>query len=289
MSGLLVKGRTAFVTGGASGVGLGLAKALLDAGAKVAIADVNDDAIAAALETLSPMGEVMGIRLDVRDREEWSAARAKVEAKLGPVTLLINNAGVTGYDPIIDTPPDHFDWIIGVNLTGVFNGIHTFGRAMVDLGQGGHILNTASIAGLYGSNVLTVGAYAASKYAVVGLTERLRIEMAEQGVGVSVLCPGLVSSSIGANNARLRPGPAGVELADNPAFANLRGAIPMARLDPDRLGPFIVRAIEENRAYVIPHPHFGELVEERHQAMMVDFGEAADPDLPIPPDWRSLA
>jgi len=289
MSSFSVKGRTAFVTGGASGIGLGVARALLQSGARVAIADVDSAAIEQALMSLRPLGGVIGIELDVRDRAAWASAREQVAGALGPVTLLVNNAGVTGYDPVIDTPPDHFDWIIAVNLTGVFNGIHAFGRPMVDLGKGGHIVNTASIAGLYGSNTLTVGAYNASKYGVVGLTERLRIEMAEHGIGVSVLCPGLVTTSIGANTAKLRPGPAGVDLADNPAFANLRRNVPAAGLHPDRLGPFIVDAIEENRAYIIPHPHFGELVEERHQAIMADFRDAADPELPIASNWRSLA
>jgi len=289
MSGFSVAGRTAFVTGGASGIGLGLVRALLARGAHVAVADVDAAAVARATADLSSAGRVEGVVLDVRDRDQWRSARQAVEAALGPVSLLVNNAGVTGYDPIVDTPPEHFDWIVGVNLTGVFNGVHCFGRAMIDRGAGGHIVNTASIAGLYGSNALTVGAYAASKFGVVGLSERLRIELAPHGIGVSLLCPGLVSTSIGANAAKLRPGPAGVELTDNPAFAGLRSRVPAAGLDPDRLGPFVVDAIEANRAYVIPHPHFAEQVEARHRALMADFGAPADPDLPIAPDWRDLA
>ncbi|WP_016744524.1 SDR family NAD(P)-dependent oxidoreductase [Rhizorhabdus wittichii] len=289
MSGCSVEGRTAFVTGGASGIGLGIARALIGRGARVAIADVDGAAIERAVEALSAAGRVEGVVLDVRDRDGWQAARVAVEAALGPVGLLVNNAGVTGYDPVVDTPPAHFDWIVGVNLTGAFNGVHCFGRAMIDRGEGGHILNTASIAGLYGSNALTVGAYAASKFGLVGLSERLRVELAPHGIGVSLLCPGLVSTAIGANAAKLRPGPAGMTLADNPAFAGLRQRAPTAGLDPDRLGPFVVRAIEENRAYIIPHPHFAEQVEARHAALMADFGEPADPDLPLAPDWRDLA
>lgn len=286
MSGVAIEGRTAFVTGGASGIGLGIARALRDRGARVAIADVDAAAVDRAAAEL---GGVEGVVLDVRDRAGWQAARERVETMLGPVSLLVNNAGVTGYDPIVDTPPEHFDWIVGVNLTGVFNGVHCFGRAMIDRGRGGHILNTASIAGLYGSNMLTVGAYAASKFGVVGLSERLRIELAPYGIGVSVLCPGLVSTAIGANAAKLRPGPAGVALADNPAFAGLRNRAPAAGLDPDRLGPFVVEAIEANRAHVLPHPHFAEQVEARHRALMAEFGEPADPALPIAADWRDLA
>jgi len=286
---LSVAGRTAFITGGASGIGLGLARALLAAGAKVAIADIDAASIAQALDNLAAPDRAIGLTLDVRDRAQWVAARDEAEARLGPVSLLVNNAGVTGYDRIIDTPPENFDWIVAVNLTGVFNGIHSFGRAMVDRGLGGHIVNTSSVAGLYGSENLTVGAYAATKHAVVGLSERLRVELAEHGIGVSVLCPGLVATGIGANAAKLRPVAATVELKDNPAFARLRGGPPAARLDPDRLGPFIIRAMEENRAYILPNPHFGELVEERHQRIMADFGEGAAPDLTIPDNWRDLA
>jgi NAD(P)-dependent dehydrogenase (short-subunit alcohol dehydrogenase family) len=106
------------------------------------------DAVDRAVTELKPLGRIEGILLDVRDRAQWQAARGAVEAALGPVTLLVNNAGVTGYDPIIDTPPEHFDWIVGVNLTGVFNGALL--RPGDDRPGSGHILNTASIAGLYG-------------------------------------------------------------------------------------------------------------------------------------------
>jgi 2-hydroxycyclohexanecarboxyl-CoA dehydrogenase len=286
---ITIEGRTAFITGGASGIGLGLAKSLLAAGAKVIIADLAEDAVQSAIASLGAPNRSLGLTLDVRDRARWAEARGEAEAQLGPVTLLINNAGVTGYDRIVDTPPEYFDWLVGVNLTGVFNGVHTFGRAMIDRALGGHIVNTASIAGLYGSDNMTVGVYAATKHAVVGLSDRLRVEMAEHGIGVSVLCPGLVATGIGANVAKLRPVAATVELKDNPVFGRLRSAPPAARLDPDTLGPFIIRGIEEDRAYIIPHPHFAELVEARHQRIMGDFGPAAAPELPIPDSWRDLA
>ena len=284
-----IENRTAFITGGASGIGLGLARALLQAGASVAIADIDSAASKSALDQLQPIGPAIGVGLDVQDRDQWCAARQTVEDQLGPVSILVNNAGVTGYDRIIDTPPEHFDWIIGVNLTGVFNGVHCFGKAMVERGIGGHIVNTASVAGLYGSDNLTVGSYAASKFGVVGLSERLRIEMAEHGIGVSILCPGLVTTAIGANASKLRPSPAGVELADNPVFAKLRKGAPLDGLDPNRLGDFVTQAIRENRQYILPHPHFAELVEKRHETLMQDFGEPAGPDLEVAPHWRDLA
>jgi NAD(P)-dependent dehydrogenase (short-subunit alcohol dehydrogenase family) len=283
-------GRAAFVTGGASGIGLGVAAALVAEGVRVAIADIDEEQLGAAAAHLREAGgESFACTLDVRDREQWQTARAAAETALGPVSILCNNAGVTGYDRIVDTPPEHWDWILGVNLTGTFNGIHTFARAMIDRGDGGHVVNTASIAGLYGSRNLTVGAYAASKFGVVGLSERLRAELAPDGIGVSILCPGLVSTRIGANAQQLRPGPPGVELVDNPVFAGLRKGTPVAGLSPQTCGRSVVAAIKENRAYVITHPHFRSLVEARHEAILADFGDPADPDLPIPGNWRDLA
>lgn len=289
MSGFSVGGRTAFITGGASGIGLGLARALLAAGARVAIADVLPDALDRAVADLDGGDRVAAVRLDVRDRAQWAAAKQAAEAALGPVTLLVNNAGVIGYDPIIDTPPDYFDWVVGVNLTGTFNGIHAFGRAMVEQGLGGHIVNTASISGLYGAESLTLGAYVASKFGAVGLSEQLRDELAPHGIGVSTLCPGHVTTSLSANLPQLQPVAAGLALADNPVFARLRGKPPAAGLHPDRLGPFIIRCIEENRAYILPHGHYAELVEARHREIMADFREPADPDFTPRPDWRDLA
>lgn len=276
-------GRTAFVTGGASGIGLGIAEALLEAGARVVIADINADAVAEAASGLGSPETAAGLQLDVRDRNQWRSAKEDAERRFGPVTILVNNAGVIGYDPIIDTPPESFDWVLSVNVTGVFNGIHTFGRAIVDGGSGGYICNTSSISGLYGSLNLTLGSYIASKYAVIGLTEQLRSELADTDVGVSVLCPGPVASGLGANAALLRPVPAHAR----PEALSLPD-VPKA-LDASTLGRFVVRCMTENRTYIIPQVHFAELVEARHQGLMADFRDAADPDLPIAPHWRDLA
>lgn len=287
---LEIKDRVAFVTGGASGIGLGIARALIDAGASVAIADVDQARIDAGLAALAaPPGRASGAVLDVRDRAAWQAAKTEVEARHGPVSLLFNNAGVTGYDPLIDTPAELWDWIIGVNLTGVFNGVSAFGRDMVERGAGGHIVNTASIAGVYGSNNMTVGAYIASKYGVVGLSERLRIELAPAEIGVSALCPGLVQTQIGANAQRLRPPSDGAALSDNPTFRKLRQSAPVSGMSPDKVGSFVLEAVRGNRAYIFTHPEVQPLVEARQAAVLAAFGESADPSL-IPADgWMDYA
>lgn len=284
-----VEGRTAFVTGGANGIGLGLARALLAAGARVAIADILGDALDAAVENLGGGDNLMAVPLDVRDRAQWQQARQACEARLGPVTILVNNAGVLGFDPIIDTPPDYFEWVIDVNLIGTFNGIHTFGRLMVDRGLGGHIVNTSSVSGLYGAETLTLGAYCASKFGVTALSEQLRKELADHGIGVSHLCPGSTRTSLSGNIAKLQPVAEGIPLAENPILANLADGPRAEGLDPDLLGPFVVRAIEENREFIIPQPHYAELIEERHQRILADCKEAADPNAVIPEGWRTIA
>lgn len=283
-----VRDRVAFVTGGASGIGQGIARALLASGATVVIADLELERIEAALADLAaPAARASGVVLDVRDREGWRAAKGEAERRHGPVSLLFNNAGVTAYDPIIDTPSELWDWVIAINLTGVFNGVSAFGRDMVERGGGGHIVNTASIAGVYGSNHMTVGAYIASKYGVVGMSERLRIELAPAGIGVSILCPGLVQTQIGANTRRLRPGAeaAAAALADNPTFRKLRSSAPVSGMSPDKVGPFVLEAVRENRPYIFTHPEVRPLVEARQAGVLAGFGASADPDLVPSPNW----
>ena len=140
-----------------------------------------------------------------------------------------------------------------------------------------------------GAESLTLGAYVSSKFGVVGLSEQLRDELAPFGIGVSTLCPGHVATGLSRNVAKLKPVAEGVPLDENPAFQGLRGKRPTRSLSPDRLGAFVVRAIEENRAYIHPSPHYAELIEKRHREIMADFGEAADPSIVPPPDWHALA
>ena len=281
-----IKDRVAFVTGGASGIGLGIARALIEAGATVVIADLEQERIDAALADLgASAARGSGVVLDVRDREAWRAAKAEAQRRHGPISLLFNNAGVTAYDPLIETSPDLWDWVIAVNLTGVFNGVSTFGRDMVERGAGGHIVNTASIAGVYGSNNMTVGAYIASKYGVVGMSERLRIELAPADIGVSILCPGLVQTRIGANTQRLRPGSGGAPVTDNPSFRKLRASAPVSGMSADKVGRFVLEAVRENRAYIFTHPEVRPLVAARQAAVLDGFGASADPDLALAPGW----
>src|SRR6478609_2853609 len=195
-------GRTAFVTGGANGVGLGIVRNLLNEGVKVAIADIRQDSIDAALATLDNR-EVMGVQLDVSSREGFHEAADRVEAELGPVSLLFNNAGINLFQTIEDSSYDDWDWVLGVDFFGVVNGVMTFAprmkeRALSGEVKGGHIVNTASMASFIGSGA--PGIYNTAKFAVRGMSYSLRHSMYKYGIGVSVVHPGLVKSVIYASD-----------------------------------------------------------------------------------------
>jgi NAD(P)-dependent dehydrogenase (short-subunit alcohol dehydrogenase family) len=255
----IIEGRTAFVTGGASGIGLAIVEALVDEGARVVMADWNAEVVHREARRIGEA--VVAQQLDVTDRAGWAAAKVRVEAAFGPVEILVNNAGI-GPDlkELADMPPDSFDRLVGIKLTGTFNGISTFAADMRARGEG-HIVNTASMAGLMASARL--GAYTASKFAVVGMSEVLRAEMEPHGVGVSVLCPGMVRTNLAANTpAAQRPAgmPSGME----------------AGIDPALVGTDVIAAIRENRLYIITHGEYGAFVAERSARLQRAFTEAPD-------------
>ena len=208
-----VKGRTAFITGGANGIGLGIARAFAGAGVNLALADLDAAALERTKAELEVVTPVETIVLDVRDRNSYARAADEVERKLGPVSLLFNNAGVAGGAPVHKLTYELWDWAIGINLCGVINGVQTFLPRIAERGEGGHIVNTASGAGLAatGSGVL----YCTSKFGVVGMSEALNIELASAGIGVSVLCPGPVATDIIA-----RGQPTHVPMAESPLPTN---------------------------------------------------------------------
>ncbi|MEY4720589.1 MAG: hypothetical protein RIQ46_314 [Pseudomonadota bacterium] len=237
----LQAGQHAFITGGASGLGLGIADALAARGLKITIADIQADLID---EVLASRGDGWrGVLLDVRDREGWAAARAAAEAAFGPVDVLVNNAGIApNGKPFAEMPPESFDQILAINLGGVFNGVHTFALAMREQGRG-HIVNTSSMAGLSPS-IVGIGAYATAKFGVTALTESLRKELAEHGVGVTLLCPGFVLTGLGSNTARLggltRGAPAGA-------------ALPPSGVSSEDVGAMVVEAIEGDEPCIVTH------------------------------------
>ena len=187
-------GKTAFVTGAASGIGFGIASALAQAGVKVMLCDIEEPALAAALEKLrSTNADIDGVQADISLKGELAAAADATLARYGKVHILVNNAGVGGGGPYGMWSDAAWDWTLGVNLRAVIWGIEIFGPLIERHGEGGHIVSTASIAGLISGGSI---AYNVSKYGVVALLEGLRLELAPRGIGVSVLCPGFIRTQI---------------------------------------------------------------------------------------------
>ncbi len=267
-------GRTAFITGGANGIGLGLAKALLAEGCKVAIADIREDSIEAALKSLDNQ-MIMGVKLDVSDREAFAKAADEVEAKLGPVTLVFNNAGINLFQTIDESTYDDWDWVMGVNLHGVINGVQTFVPRIKERGQGGHIVNTASMASFLAG--ARPGIYNCTKFAVRGLSESLRYSLAAHGVGVSVLCPGLVKSHIHASD-QVRPDE--LETRGTPVnddFNKQMAQLHLSGMEPEEVAAKVIAAIKANQYYIFPHPEFRDELRELFDEILEQFPEGEAP------------
>lgn len=264
-----LSGKVAFITGAASGIGLGMAHAFAEAGMKVAMADIEADTLAQAAADLSATGAtVLPLPLDVSDRAGWATAAEHVQTALGPVQLLCNNAGVSalGMD-IAEMDPGFWDKVVAINLTGVFNGVRTFAGGMRAAG-GGHIVNTASLAGL-SMRGKGATAYAATKFAVVGLSEAMRGDMAPE-VGVSVVCPGAVRSRLWRTSRRIR----GLPDTDVPPPESMVGSASPTGLDPMYLGRRIVEAVRADEFYVITHAGFRPALVQRHEELMTAFDRA---------------
>ncbi len=273
-------GKTAFITGGASGIGLGMARAFISAGLRVAIADINESALKAAEAALPGLGKAL--KLDVTRTLEWKHAVDAVEAELGPIDILCNNAGVgqgrfaDGRDTTVAEMPEAL-WrmVLEINATGTFLGARTVAPRMLARGQGGHIVNTASTGGLMAPG--GIAAYCASKFAVVGLSESMRAELAPAGIGVSVLCPGGVRSNLFASSVAIRAMTPDVFEGLATVGTNALRVEQAQRMDPERVGEMVLRAIAGNAMYIIPHPEYLGHIEERHAALVAAFGEPAQP------------
>lgn len=262
------EGRTAFVTGGANGIGLGLARALLAQGCKVAIADIREDALAAAIKTLDNQA-VIAVQLDVASREGFAQAADQAEAAFGPVSLVFNNAGINLFQTIDESSYDDWDWVLGVNLHGVINGVMTFAPRMKALGQGGHIVNTASMASFLCGGA--PGIYNTTKFAVRGMSESLRYSLAPHGIGVSVLCPGLVKSHIYASD-EVRPVAlsAGARPVNSAAVDRLE-QLHQVGMEPDVIAARTLEAVRENRFHIFPHPEFRDELATVFDEVLADF------------------
>jgi NAD(P)-dependent dehydrogenase (short-subunit alcohol dehydrogenase family) len=269
-------GKTAFVTGGASGIGLALGSAFSQAGMKVMLADI-ENALTAAVESLRPSArDIRGVVCDVADPESVEqAAEASYEA-FGNVHLVCNNAGVAAAGGIDNISIDNWRWVLDVNLMGVLHGIRSFLPHIRAHGEGGHIVNTASMAGVNGG--LGFSPYVASKFAVVGMSEGLATQLKPLGIGVTVLCPGYVRTRIG-ESGRNRPERYGTMQSPDPASpAGLLLAHIAERLRtglaPSEVAARVLAAIRGDELYVFTHPEMRGEVEERFAAVMAGMDKA---------------
>jgi NAD(P)-dependent dehydrogenase (short-subunit alcohol dehydrogenase family) len=268
-----LEGKVAVVTGGASGIGKGIAEALKNEGVELVIADIEDGALQATAEELG----ATGIQTDVSSAESVGALATEVVERFGTAHVLVNNAGIGPMGRIADLTLDDWKWMVGVNLWGVIHGIHAFLPILKGNEEGGHIVNTSSMAGLVGMPGL--GSYTLTKYGVLGLTEVLAKELEEDGskVGATVLCPGTIHTNIG-TSSRNRPGDdAGglhdVDISQEGSEVDMSGVRWMI---PIEVGTIVVDCIKSGELYALTHPDWWDMVEPRFVAIASAFGKTLE-------------
>lgn len=258
------EGRTSFVTGGASGIGLGMVRAFLDRGMKVVVADLLQEHIDAAATMLRGDNRVHFIRLNVTDRAAMAAAAAETARVFGNVHVLCNNVGVSQRNAIDEASYEDWDYVIDVNLGGTIAGLVSFLPGMKAHGEGGHVVNTSSMAGMIPVPAFA-GIYATSKFAIRGLTDSLRLALGPHRIGASVLCPGMTRTrAMTAGDVYRRAhgeGGGTYETRDTIAHG----------MDPEEVGLRVVEAIERNEPYIFPHGEFRDEVKAYFDAMLAAF------------------
>jgi NAD(P)-dependent dehydrogenase (short-subunit alcohol dehydrogenase family) len=269
-----VAGKTAFITGGANGIGLGIARALVGAGANVVLADIRESDLADAKATLGAGERIETVVLDVTDRPGFAAAADKAEARFGKVHMLIGNAGIGIGGLVSDATYDDWDWGMGVNLGGVINGLVTFLPRIKKHGEGGQIVTTSSKAALI--PIPNASIYIAAKAAILGLSESIRAELEADNIGVSAFCPGPVQTSI-SRSGELRP----EKYQKNSGYREFEQRLGERPNSPlwmtlEEVGARVLAGIRRNDLYILTHPEFREGTKRRFEAIL-----AAFPDEPI--------
>jgi NAD(P)-dependent dehydrogenase (short-subunit alcohol dehydrogenase family) len=261
-----LRGKTAFVTGGASGIGFAMVKAFLEADMQVMLADVELGALDTALQALSGFGDrVRGMVCDVADPKSVDHVARMSFATFGHVHVVCNNAGVAAGGGIDHISVDSWRWVVDVNLMGVVHGVRSFLPHIRKHGEGGHIVNTASMAGMI--NGMGFSPYAATKFAVVAMSEGLASQLKPLGIGVSVLCPEYVRTRIG-ESGRNRPERYGQPPSLDPSSPAAALVAEIARkleagLDPDEVAKRVLAAIRNEELYIFTHPNMREGVDQR--------------------------
>ena len=268
-----LEGKVAVVTGGASGIGKGIAEALKNEGVELVIADIEDGALQRTAKELG----ATGIQTDVSSAESVGALATEVVERFATAHVLVNNAGIGPMGRIADLTLDDWKWMVGVNLWGVIHGIHAFLPILKGNEEGGHIVNTSSMAGLVGMPGL--GSYTLTKYGVLGLTEVLAKELEEDGskVGATVLCPGTIHTNIG-TSSRNRPddnagGLHDVDISQEGSEVDMSGVRWMI---PIEVGTIVVDCIRSGELYALTHPDWWDMVEPRFVAIASAFGKTLE-------------
>lgn len=275
-----LSGRVAFITGGASGIGLGIARAFASAGIKVAVADIRMEAAHAAAEQLCVEGgTAVAVAVDVACLDSWGNAADQAEARLGPVTILCNNAGTSGaqavlqVDPLDRLPAEEWKFLLDVNLTGMFYGIRTFVSRFKQRGGFAHVVNTVSMAGLFPQYAGLPGAYVASKFGAAGLTEQLRLELMDfPEIGVSMLAPGITATNI--RKSALEIAPFGKDVLPEGHVDEWAPVMAQA-MDPENIGKRVLNGLRNNEFYIFTHPEYREMCDHYHARVAQGWGESA--------------
>lgn len=268
-----IAGRTALVTGGASGIGEGIAMGLAAAGARIAVADVDlAGAERVAERVRAEFGvEAIAVSLDVRDPAQWTRAADEVEQAFGKIHIFCCNAGISGgRGKIEERSLDDLDMAWSVNARGMYVGVKELLPRIRAHGEGGHIVITASMMGLFVTP--GVGIYTMSKYAATALGESLYLELKGTDINVSLLCPGVVNTQLTSNNQKFMP-----SQHNNASSAAIKAFL-AASADPADIGRFVTKGIEENRFYLITHPEYRGLIKERFDMILDSIGDPASPD-----------
>ena len=261
-----ISGKTAIVTGAASGIGMGIATALAEMGANVVMADIQKAAVEEAAKALSDTNKrVMPVQIDVTQEQSVVDALAEAERNFGNLHIACNNAGVPMHGTgLIDVPPGDWEFVTGVNIWGIIYGIRHFVPAILKHGEEGHIVNTASVAGFQNRRGTNQGPYSMSKYAAVSLSEGLEHELEGTNVGVSVLCPGPIDTNI-ARGARNRPDHMGGPQVRSNDEAVLAEKLATTGIDPKKVGERVVDAIRTKTFYSFVGAVPADVIRARHR------------------------
>jgi NAD(P)-dependent dehydrogenase (short-subunit alcohol dehydrogenase family) len=263
-------GKTAFVTGGASGIGLSMGYAFAEAGMRVMLADIEAKPLEQAVAAFKGnLPEVRGVVCDVRDYAAVERAAQLTLEAFGKVHVVCNNAGVTGASGAENISLQDWRWVIDINLMGVVHGVKAFLPLLKTHGEGGHIVNTASMAGFLPGTGF--GAYTATKFAVVGISEALATELEPQGIGVSVLCPGWVATLI-TESRRNWPKDYGAPPPSGP-MAEQFAELVRSGMAPSEVAALVLKAVQNNELYIFTHPHMRPPLEKRVDRFLAAYRE----------------